>query len=126
MVDALSNLETLPKQICEGCILGKMQMQSFKKDGAARKLRLAHLEAIDSLLLLLMNFLGMHGYMFCKQSHMFLPIFLRFALVVESECCGKLQTLRLDYGVGTFSKHGVCVGSWHFSRVYNTIQVSTK
>ena len=34
LVDALLDLETPPKHVCEGCILGKMHRKAFKKDGA--------------------------------------------------------------------------------------------
>ena len=33
MVSSLPKLETPSKNVCEGCILGKMQHSSFPKDG---------------------------------------------------------------------------------------------
>ena len=45
MVSSLPKLEAPVKHVCEGCILGKMQHDSFPKDGSVRgehKLQLVH------------------------------------------------------------------------------------
>jgi len=118
MVDALPILETPPRHVCEGCILGKMHRQAFKKDGvvrAVRKLQLIHSDVCGPMRT---QSLGGHWYFVTfiddysryawvyalkNKSDVFMH-FKHYVSMVENATSLKVQTIRTDRGGEYLSK----------------------